>query len=819
MAFDSDYMLGPNLQDFLIDAQTGLPMTDGTVFFFSDINRNVPKSVFTIAGNAQNYSFTDIGATVQLSSVGTTTDNNGNDIKIYYYPFDADGNVENYFVQVYDEQGNLEFTRENWPGLASGTETAIDLTNYVPNGQFLFHDNNTGALSITQGANGAMTVVTAFMGYGTSIDIWQIAPGGWTYERTHNSTATDTITFPNYGAFVDDPLNSPRYSVQINRTLASSDTVSDLRLKFMDVNKFQETVQYFYFNVDSIAGPLNNINIEIVQYFGSGGSPSAAVTTIIETVSVLANTPTAFVIPIDFTQLSLLTAGKSIGTNNDDYVQIAINLPGTIGNTYNVQFTDFVLTPTFINAGSLILPQTNGSFLEGALFNTAQTSNAESSQYYAEDGSQYYLPMVMTSSGMTYDYSQIGTVVAKITATATNNELLMDGSMYVTSAYSALGIPYARLQKVLWNSTYNAPIFGTGANFVNSFATAASSGATILLSTNKLGAQTLPALGTTSPGFTLNTTSNLGVASNYGYRVFANSTGVINAISTFTNGTNGGNAFAAGTSTMVFNNWSTTINQGIYYGVYFTALTASALAAGAATPGLYFTFSSHTVNYYLWFKVSTETDPAPGGTGIACNLTSGMSAVDVANVIANVMNGFQTTTITTVMASTPIPNQSWFTFNANAVQYAVWYQVNSSSSAPVISGSPILIQVTLTGTETAAQVATKTQIAINSYSYSVGDARGMFLRGADPNSEWDLDLASRWTMINYLNAASPGSFEFNQFTSHTHAAWNQNGAQLSSSGHVLSQIDVSQGQSLLPGYAGGTETRPVNMYVNFFIKY
>lgn len=71
------------------------------------------------------------------------------------------------------------------------------------------------------------------------------------------------------------------------------------------------------------------------------------------------------------------------------------------------------------------------------------------------------------------------------------------------------------------------------------------------------------------------------------------------------------------------------------------SFTVSAQAGGAASnlQSTYFTLSSPTVDYYVWFNVGGEgVDPAPGGTGIEVTLSAGDSDSDVATAIATAVD-------------------------------------------------------------------------------------------------------------------------------------------------------------------------------------
>jgi hypothetical protein len=147
MTLNASYTPGYSLQEYFVDKVTGLPLNGGLVYFYSDVNRTTPKAVYTISGTPPNYIYTQLPNPVVLSSVGTPTDGNGNDIIIYYYPYDTNGNIELYYVNITDSSGNVQFTREGVPNLASSSSTSVpDITNYIPNGQLLLHNDNNDNL-------------------------------------------------------------------------------------------------------------------------------------------------------------------------------------------------------------------------------------------------------------------------------------------------------------------------------------------------------------------------------------------------------------------------------------------------------------------------------------------------------------------------------------------------------------------------------------------------------------------------------------------------------------------------------------------------
>lgn len=781
MALDPRYVIAPSLQMYFVDKDSGLPLVNGQVFFFEDEARTIPKDVFEISGAPPNYQYNVLPNPVSLSSVGTFEDANGNDVLPYYFPFDSLGNVQLYYIEVYDSMGVLQFTREGWPNFTTTEVTSSqDVTNFVPNGQFLLHDNVP--------ASSANTFIVGKL----SQDVTVIAQGGWTFERGPSSTATDFITFPKYTSYTSSPSGNPLFALQYTTTIAGSDTRKDVCLKFPNVNTFaSDTQSYnFYFEGQSLTGgSINNIQIIVRKFFGTGGSPTATSETVITSITL-----TPAVAKFNTAILFGTNAAATIGTNGDDYVQICLRFPPT--SVQSAKVTDFALT---VNNEPL------ASFPQQTEAQQLDPSTAGWFPVPNPDGSDLYCPAVLGVSGLLFDHSSIGEIVGLMVtpARATGNLLYCDGTSYLTADYSSLAIPYSRLQAILFNATPNGPLFGTGVNFVNTNDSTGSP-AQLILTTNKTGAQTNPVDGTTATGFVFNTAVNTGTAG-LSFNAYANLTGVVTAVETSQGVVTLG--ISAGTSGFGVANLSQTGIAAPYYSFEVIPVSAAALTTGGT--GLYFDFSSTAVNYRMWFHVSAETAPAAGGrTLVQCNLTSTMSAADVGLTIANVITGHQTNTIT--IAGQPAAAGSFFNFTANSVIYYVWYQINGVGTAPTQPFAQV-IKVILTGAENAIQVATKTQTAINSQYFAVPDLRGYFLRGTDPTSVVDLGASARYAYYAAALSSYLGTYERDQFSQHYHALGNQSPTTGAGSG--------SSGAGTTTGNTGGGENNPVNVTVNYFIRY
>lgn len=143
------------IEEVILDKDTGLPLAGGVVSFYRDSQRATPKSVFQIAGTSPNYTFTDVGSVLTLGISGTFVDGSGDPFVPYAYPYDADGNVDLYYVTVESAGSVDQFTREAVPYLAgtnipsnqrSSTENELSNTQFV---EILFPTSGSTILNVT----------------------------------------------------------------------------------------------------------------------------------------------------------------------------------------------------------------------------------------------------------------------------------------------------------------------------------------------------------------------------------------------------------------------------------------------------------------------------------------------------------------------------------------------------------------------------------------------------------------------------------------------------------------------------------------------
>lgn len=796
-----------NLEQYFVDKTTLGPLSGGKVYFWSDINRPIPKTVYELSSQTGSYTYVPLPNPVTLGNDGTPNGNSLNDIVIYGYPFDNQNNVELYYITVYSASGVPQWTREAVLGEVVGSTPGTDanLFNYIPNGQFLAHTNVPNNGLLVGGSN-------------------DIAQGGFTSELNNPVFSNNTYTFLPLG-FTENPTNSPRYLGIFNATtISGSDSYKSVRIKFDDVNKFCANNDFYTFAFWGSSNVNIPISINVVKYFGTNGSPTQIIT---KFTDVITTTGQTYQYQFQFGG----NDGEIIDlVNNNDFIAIDISLPLNIGFIF--QHTDFVLANGQQTITSFPL-QTNADMIARGIFGWANLPRP--------NGYDLYLPPILTRYGMTWDYGVIGKIEFSsglvvspnsVSPLPITNDMPFASGSYIYNNFSSLGIPFARLGDFLiaQSPVPGVPLFGTGDDFATAYAYAGVLDA-FRLSVNKNGVGVSAASDATT-GFNIGGIVTYGGSTtgsiSLGYNSYSNVADTILAVGMWGVGgfpdqfvnlwlnppSNGTTPFTV-TQLNLMHGYLTQQESA------FTLLCtpAATLVAGVGNPGLYWTFSSDTTNFYMWFLFNGEIDPAPGGTGIQVTMNTNYTAQDVANIVREVMNAYQMSNIT--VTTIPLAGQYWlFSTNPGSIQnYYVWYTVNGAGVDPAVPGR-IGIVVPLISGETNDTVASKTRLAIDIHQYSSPPQPGMFLRGIDFDGVWDEDVANRWSSVSGVSGAHVGTFEYSQFLSHSHQARAYAPTpNLGNTGLIAGAGDFIGYNNSVIDVTGGTETRPVNMYATYVIKY
>ena len=210
-------------------------------------------------------------------------------------------------------------------------------------------------------------------------------------------------------------------------------------------------------------------------------------------------------------------------------------------------------------------------------------------------------------------------------------------------------------------------------------------------------------------------------------------------------------------------------------------------------------------NFYVWFKIDgAGSDPAPGGTGIEVDLNSTDSAATVAFKIQLALTGGLTSTII-LPAAASVTTGTYWTFNTPEQGFYVWYTKNGAGSDPGVANRFGILVDVATG-DTAAQVAFKTQTAVNKEYYGTPNLSGLFIRAFDLSGTVNVDATSSWSTVPGLSGNKIGAIQLDAFQSHTHGT---NAATF-----VAGSTDGGAGPIDLVtatiAAAGGVESRPLS---------
>lgn len=798
MALDTRYVLLQDPQALFRDKTTGLPLRNGYIEFYKDSDRSTPnKPVYRITGNAPNYSYVALPNPLPLTGIGSYSDGYSNDIAIYFFPYESTASgapVELYYMRVYDEDGVFQFDREAWPNIGSDSSTEQYFYNYVPNGQFLFHNN--------------LPAYGQYVAGQIREPITVLGQGGWTFERPTLSTATDIVTFGQFAPGITRPTGNPRFYCRINcQSPTPGDTYKDLRLKFPDVNKFSSNTQKYTFGFYGITnvGFSTQVQLVLIKNYGSGGdSPT---TEVLQTFNVSSAAYNLHQYSFYFGD----NTGKNIGT--DDYLQLVLRFPGASGFDVSIScvmlgFGEF----TIINFPT----ETNSDMMYKSIPGWLDIPDYRSKNLY--------LPLVLTPTGLTYDNSQVGKLFIKTDFQGPEiGELQTDGSQYEYAAVSPDGIPYSRLGDKYWNATANCYDWGTGRDYFTAAINSAETEVRIVCNSGGLVTDIADGAAPHQTGFAF-LTAHTGASTYYVASYYNAGNPNYNTFTLINQQPGSVTAPTAGDSgfSVNFDDEANTFTL-TQFRVEFTAVTPGTLA------GKYFTFESLNggtpVPYAPWFKVGVSGTPpsVPGYTLIEIDLNADYAASDVAQVVREALNGWQISTVRPLAAAS-VPAGSYFNVSATGGNYYVWFKVAGNGSDPAPAGRTG-IEVDLQGTETIAQVCAAIQSAINRKFYAVPDTQNAFIRSYSTLTAAEAvlgiyDPGPRLTYFPGYGTSSNTAFatyEFDQNREHVHLMPRRD--DLVGGGpneHAVNNNNVDQ----IPDFpSGNAESRPVNIAFPCVVKY
>jgi hypothetical protein len=256
------------LQEYFVNKDTGFPLANGYVEFFSDPAFTVPKDVYQqsyIAAPTETYTYTSLGSVLQLSGVGTFQDNNSNDIIPFLFPYtgtpQSPGTVQLYWIRVWsgvpNTQGSvLQFTRAAWPPNLTQSSSPADV---FESSQNLFTNPEFSIVDFVPDSGQTFFTINV-----STTSSMQIAPGwslSWAGTGTIKLTqdlivnAALVQTNPSYALKID--VSAGVSNVKLTQRLLQSPRIFDAR--YLSIAAF----------VKSDSGTADTI---IMNYVASNGA-------------------------------------------------------------------------------------------------------------------------------------------------------------------------------------------------------------------------------------------------------------------------------------------------------------------------------------------------------------------------------------------------------------------------------------------------------------------------------------------------------------------------------------------------------------------
>lgn len=393
MALDPHYITDGPLEEYFVSKDSGLPLAGGTLTFFRDSSRITPKAVFQLTGSPPNYTYVALPNPITLSSVGTVQDAAGDNVVIYYYPWEVDGVTPDlYYVVCKDSNGVDQFTREAWPNPNEGGSInptgSLPVQNQISNPQFsqiLINDVSTLSPSTTvftvSGAN----------------NTFEVAPD-WTLVAS--CSGTDTVTVQRVAiAGQVEAVTSPPFSLSVTTGISITSCILRQRFSANSGLWTSTAAESLFLSGGIVAKNLINVSTTINMFYqaSNGALHNTPVQILSGTVGPSADytyyTGGSTQIPLSDDALS----------GNNGYVDIYIQfVPGSSIEITSIQ----------------VVPSVNVNAAPALLFDVASSNRNEAlmGDYYIPRLTQSTIQSMLTGWDFPLNPAQFG---ASVTANAT----------------------------------------------------------------------------------------------------------------------------------------------------------------------------------------------------------------------------------------------------------------------------------------------------------------------------------------------------------------------------------------------------------------
>lgn len=302
-----------DLEEYFVDKDTGQPLSAGQIFFYEDLSRTTPKNVYELTGSPPNYTYVPLPNPIILSSVGTVSDNTGANVPIYYYPYDANQDLQLYYIVVTNADGVIQFVRQAWPNIQAM------VTPTTSQGVVINALSNPAFVDVSFQPSTILSI--AISGAGTTT--YNIAPD-WVLVVI--ATGASTVMVQRTAVAGSSQLpGQPPYTLTV--TPGANITSIVLRQRLFnnpDIFSPPDSLIGGYVAGSIMAGPATALTL---QYQPNGG----AAQTIVTVNNISGNY-------VEYDNTVQLTAAANASTADTGYVDILINLSTTVASIFsNVQ--------------------------------------------------------------------------------------------------------------------------------------------------------------------------------------------------------------------------------------------------------------------------------------------------------------------------------------------------------------------------------------------------------------------------------------------------------------------------------------------------
>lgn len=302
---DPRFIAAFSIETVILDKDTGAPLSGGLVYFEYDDQRGLLKPIYQITGTSPNYTFTQLPNPMTLSSIGTFEDALDNPVIPYFYPYDANGDVELYYVRVTSSEDVPQFDREAQPYISfqdSGEILSV-ITNEISNPQFIEPLFNTTSGAYTYSVNG---VVDNVISIAPDWDLIISAPGAGTVTVTQVTPAGSLNVVTNPGTIL---------------TISSGGlTKLQLRQRILGSPNLWGSG---YLSASFVAKTYSGTPATLNMYYSQSNG------TVVDQLLLAAQLPATGAYE-NFSGSALIPASNSVGTYPTSYVDIYFDIPLSI---------------------------------------------------------------------------------------------------------------------------------------------------------------------------------------------------------------------------------------------------------------------------------------------------------------------------------------------------------------------------------------------------------------------------------------------------------------------------------------------------------